>query len=179
LTCAIPAGFAISARDLGIPSRIMALQYKVFDAIRHPRALEIAAEPGIEADFSAFRTARQCLVVTFKRSGEPVPTPVNFGLSGDACRLYFRSEPQVAKIRRLERDPRVRLCPCDWRGKPLGPLVQGRARVLPPSQDDWARSIIASNWRPEVRLLELGYDLIGVPQVYIEVTALAARELTV
>jgi uncharacterized protein len=164
----------LTGAKLPLPSRIMALQYKVFDRMRHRRAFEVAREEGKAHDFDALRGARQCLLVTFKRSGEPVPTPVNFGLSADG-KLYFRSEPHVAKIKRLRRDPHVRVCPCNVRGKPLGPLAEARARVLPESENERARSIVASNWRADMKLFERTYERIGVPEVYVEVTP-AARE---
>ena len=147
----------------------MALQYKVNDGMRHRRAFEVAREHGIAHDFESFRGARQCLLVTFKRSGEPVPTPVNFGLSADG-RLYFRSEPHVAKIRRLRRDHHVRVCPCSFRGKPRGPLVEASARVLPESENQRADEIIDSNYRRDMRLVERGYDRMGVRMAYVEVT---------
>jgi PPOX class probable F420-dependent enzyme len=146
----------------------MALQYKLNHLSRHPRALEVARDHGTANDFEAFRAARQCLLVTFKRSGEPVPTPVNFGLSDDGT-LYFRSEPHVAKVRRLRRDPHVRVCPCTFRGKPLGPFVEATARVLPESENQRADAEIDSNYRADMRLIERGYDRIGVPMVYVEV----------
>ena len=154
---------------LPLPSRVMALQYKLYDRMRHRKAFEVARQEGVAGDFEGFRGARQCLVVTFKRSGEGVPTPVNFGLSDDG-RLYFRSEPHVAKVRRIQRDPHVRVCPCSFRGKPLGPLVEGRARVLPESENERAYSIVASNWRSDMRPFEKTLDRIGVPEVYVEVT---------
>ena len=160
----------MTSAKLPLPSRIMAVQYKVFDRMRHPRAFEVARETGTAHDFEAFRGARQCLLVTFRRSGEPVPTPVNFGLSDDGG-LYFRSEPHVGKMKRVRRDPHVRVCPCSVRGKPTGPLVEGRARILPESENERAYAIVASNWRPDVKLLERAYDRIGVPEVYVEVTA--------
>jgi uncharacterized protein len=146
----------------------MALQYKVNDAMRHPRAFQVAGERGTTHDFESLRGSRQCLLVTFKRSGEPVPTPVNFGLSPEGS-LYFRSEPQVAKIRRLRRNPHVRVCACNFRGKPLGPVVEASARVLPESESERAYGIIDSNYRPEMRLVERGYDRMGVDVVYVEV----------
>jgi PPOX class probable F420-dependent enzyme len=149
-------------------SRFMALQYKINDGMRHRRAFEVAGRRGTAHDFESLRGSHQCLVVTFKRSGQPVPTPVNFGLSPDG-RLYFRSEPQVAKIRRLRRDPHVRICRCNFRGKPLGPLVECSARVLPGSESERAYAIIDSNYRPEMRLVERGYDRMGVDVVYVEV----------
>jgi PPOX class probable F420-dependent enzyme len=160
-----------SAPAQGLPraSRFMALQYRVFDRVRHRDAERVAREPGTAPDFAHLRGARQALVVTFKRSGEGVPTPVNVALSDDG-KLYFRSEPHVAKIRRLTRDPHVRVCPCNVRGKPLGPAAEGRARVLPAADEERAAALVADNWRPEVRLVERGYDRIGVPEVYVEVT---------
>jgi PPOX class probable F420-dependent enzyme len=151
----------------------MALQYKLYDRWRHRRAFEIAREQGTEPDFAALEGARQCLLVTFKASEEPVPTPVNFGLSGDG-KLYFRSEPHVAKIRRLTRNPHVRVCACSMRGKPLSPLAEGSARVLPESEYAHAESIVSANWRIDMRPFERMLDRIGVPEVYVEVTPAGA-----
>lgn len=151
----------------------MALQYKVYDRARHPRAFAVAGQQGAATDFAALRGARQCLVVTFKRSGDPVPTPVNFGLSDDG-RLYFRSEPHVAKIKRLRRNPHVRVGPCNLRGKPLGPLAEGTARVVSGADRDRAHSIIAANWDPASKVLEHGLDRLGVSTAYVEVTPAAA-----
>jgi uncharacterized protein len=146
----------------------MALQYRVLDHLRHTRAFEVAGEPATEKDFAALRDARQCLVITVKRSGEPVPTPVNFGLADDG-RLYFRSEPHVAKIRRLRRDPRVRVCPCNLRGNPIGPIAEGTARLLTAEESEHAHAVVAANWDAASRLLEPLYDRIGVATVYVEV----------
>jgi len=161
------------AGKLPLPSRIMAAQYELYDRMRHRRAFEVAQQQGTASDFNGFEGARQCLIVTFKRSGEPVPTPVNFGLSEDG-KLYFRSEPHVPKIRRLQNNPHVRVCPCNVRGKPIGPLVEASARTLPEAENDRAYAIIDANYRPEVRLLERGYDRIGVPVAYVEVVPAAS-----
>jgi PPOX class probable F420-dependent enzyme len=146
----------------------MAVQYKLFDRMRHPRAFKAAREEGSAQDFEGFRGARQALVVTFKRSGEPVPTPINFGLSDDG-KLVFRSEPHVAKIGRLKRNPHVRVCPCNLRGKPLGAMVEATARVLPASENKRSHAIVEANWRFDTKLIERIYDRIGVPEVYVEV----------
>jgi PPOX class probable F420-dependent enzyme len=154
----------------------MDLQYKVYDGVRHPRAFEVARKPGAAVDFSALRDARQALVVTFKRSGQAVPTPVNFGLDEEG-RLYFRSEPHVAKIRRIRRDPHVRVGPCNVRAKPLGPLAEGRARVLSPEESDRAYAAIEANWSPPMRVFEKGADRIGIDMVYVEIEPLRKDEI--
>jgi PPOX class probable F420-dependent enzyme len=149
-------------------SKVMDLQYKLFDRARHPRALEAAREAGTAPDFSTLRGARQALVVTFKRSGTPVATPVNFGLD-EQGRLYFRSEPHVAKIRRIRRDARVRVGPCNLRGKPLGPMAEGRARVLPAEEEERAYAALAANWSAAMTVLEKGADRMPLEMVYVEV----------
>ena len=107
--------------------------------------------------------------MSFKRTGEPVPSPVDFGLSPDG-KLYVRSEPKVAKVRRIKNDPHVLVCPCNLRGKPLGPLATGTARVLPESEAERAHAIIAANWDPFSRIFERSLDLMRTPLVYIEIT---------
>src|SRR5919106_5880528 len=105
------------------------VQYRVLDRMRHRRAFEVADQPGTAPDFEGLRGARQGLIVPFKRSGEAVPTPVNIGVS-DEGKLYFRAEPRSAKVRRIRRDPHVRVCASDMRGKPRGPLAEGTARFV-------------------------------------------------
>ena len=144
------------------------LQYKVYDRMRHPRAFEVARQPGTAGDFEALRGARQCLVVTFKRSGEPVPAVVNFGVSDDG-ELYFRTEPHVGKVKRLSHDPHVRVSPCNLRGRPLGPVTDGTARIVPVADVNHAHSIVASNWSPPMALFERFIDRTGVPLVYVAV----------
>lgn len=149
-------------------SRLMDAQYKVYDRMRHPRAFEVAGRLGTAHDFSALRGARQALVVTFKRTGTPVPTPVNFGLD-DEGRLYFRSEPHVSKISRIRRDPHVRVGPCNLRGKPLGPMAEGRARVLEAHESEHAYEALSENWSAGMGVFEKAGDRIGVETVYVEV----------
>ena len=150
------------------------IQYRFLDRMRHSEAFEAARREGTASDFESLRAARQCLLVSFKRSGDPVPTPVNFGLS-DEGRLYFRSEPRSAKVRRMRRDPHVRVCACDMRGKPRGPLAEGSARVLPPSESERADSIVASNWNAPMKVLERGLDRLPLELVYVEVTPAGKR----
>ena len=122
----------------------------------------------ISSDFSSFRGRRQCLLVTFKRSGDAVPSPVNFGLSDDGL-LYLRCEPDSAKLKRLKRDPHVRVCACSFRGKPLGPLVEGTARLLDAAEADRAYAIVAANWDLFNRVYEGAVDRMSVPIAYVEV----------
>jgi PPOX class probable F420-dependent enzyme len=148
--------------------RVENLNNKFLDSIRHKAAFEIARQEGIRADFSTFRGRRQCLLVTFKRSGDAVPSPVNFGLSADGL-LYFRCDPDSAKVKRMTRDPHVRVCACSLRGKPLGPLVEGTARILEGADAEVAQPIVAANWDFFNRIYERTVDRMNVPITYVEV----------
>jgi PPOX class probable F420-dependent enzyme len=147
--------------------RFTDLAYSVMDRTRHPQAVEAARGGATAVDFAALRGARQALVVTFKRSGDPVPTPVNHGLSADG-RLYFRSEPNAAKVRRIHREPRVLVGPCSLRGKPRGPLAEASARVLDPAESEHAAAIVSANWSRAMLPTERALDGLGVPMVYVE-----------
>jgi hypothetical protein len=152
----------------------MDLAYPLMDRGRHRRAAEAARGPATAQGFESLRGARQALLVTYKRSGEPVPTPVNVGLSDDG-RLYFRTEPHVAKVRRIRNNPRVLVGPCNLRGKPRGPMAEGIARVLDPDESEPAAALVSANWSAFMRPGERGMDLLGVPVVYVEVVPAAMQ----
>jgi PPOX class probable F420-dependent enzyme len=149
--------------------RVARLQYRFYDRMRHPDAFRVAGEPGVVADLKSLRGHHYCLLVTFRRSGEPVPTPVLFGLADG--KLYFRTESDVAKIKRIRNDPRVRVGPCDWRGKPLGPLSEGTAHVLPPVCASTAYGILRRNYTLGQRFSERFLDLLPIEFAYVEVAA--------
>jgi len=148
--------------------RAAEIQNRFLDRLRHPAAFEIAGQPGISSDFSSFRGRRQCLLVTFKRSGDAVPSPVNFGMSDDGL-IYLRCDPDSAKVKRIMRDPQVRVCACSFRGKPLGPLVEGTARVLDAAEAERAHRIVAANWDFFNRIYEGTVDRMNTPITYVEV----------
>ncbi len=103
--------------------------YWVYDRMRHKEAFASAAQPGSAADFAGLHDEKYALLVTFRKDGTPVPTAVWFGLLDDR-HLVTRTEERTAKVRRVRRDPRARVFPCDPRGKPLGPGVEATARIM-------------------------------------------------
>jgi uncharacterized protein len=126
-------------------SRVADLGNRFYDAIRRDDARAAAGgEPGAHG-FGHLAGHSYCLVVTYKRSGEGVPTPVWFGIDDDG-RLYFRSFEGVAKLRRIANDPRVLVAPCTMRGKPLGASAAGTARILDDPHDAHAEATIQSNY---------------------------------
>jgi uncharacterized protein len=65
---------------------------------------------------------------SYDKSGKPRLTPVVI-IKVDGT-LYFRTGPRMAKVRRIKRNPRVRIVPSDPSGKPKGAWVEGEARIV-------------------------------------------------
>lgn len=73
-------------------------------------------------------SGRHVAVVSYRRDGTPVATPVWFAvLDGE---VVFRSLAHAHKVRRILHDPRVLVSSCSARGRPTGPPISGRARLL-------------------------------------------------
>jgi uncharacterized protein len=137
--------------------------------IRHPSALSLAREGRAVSGFEHLRGHKYCLLVTYRRSGEAVPTPVWFGLGAD--RLYVRTEADVAKVERVRNDPRVRVAPCTVRGRPLGPPAEGLARVLDdPAEELDAEAALQANYGLGRRAYEGAGGVLRIAAVYLEIT---------
>ena len=70
---------------------------------------------------------------TFKKDGTGVKTPV--WVAGVEGRLVIFTDGTSYKVKRLRRNPRVRVAECDARGKILGPWADGTGRVLEDAAD--------------------------------------------
>lgn len=92
------------------------------------------------------------LLVSFRRDGRPVPTPVWFASVGDV--LYARSEAEAGKIKRISRHSRVLVAPCDGRGRPLGPPHDAEARVLAGDETLTAETLLAARYGIARRVVE-------------------------
>jgi PPOX class probable F420-dependent enzyme len=146
---------------------IARLQYRLFDRMRHRDAFRVAEKPPTAADFEPLEGHHYCLLVTFRRSGEPVPTPVLFGLQDG--KLYFRTDASTAKVARIRNDPRVLVGPANSRGKPRGPLARGTARLVPIDENDAAYAVLKQNYTRVERLGERMLDVLPIEILYIEV----------
>jgi PPOX class probable F420-dependent enzyme len=65
---------------------------------------------------------------TYRKTGEPVLTPVWFAEENGV--LYIYSLANAGKVKRIRNNPRVQVAPCDMRGKLKGEWVDARARIL-------------------------------------------------
>lgn len=65
---------------------------------------------------------------TYKRNGQAVRTPVWF-LQENGI-VYFHSPAKSWKVKRLQKNPSVRLAPCSRGGKVLGDWLKGKAALI-------------------------------------------------
>jgi PPOX class probable F420-dependent enzyme len=148
---------------------VSSIANRFYHRIRHASAHSLAGQQRTVSGFEHLRGHKYCLLVSYKRSGEPVPTPVWFGL-GDG-KLYVRSEANVAKVKRIGNHPEVRLAPCTVRGKPLGPPAEGRARVLDqPGEEQRAEAALQTNYGLGRKLYEGAGGVLAGETVYLEIT---------
>ncbi|MEM4298229.1 MAG: PPOX class F420-dependent oxidoreductase [Nitrososphaerota archaeon] len=71
------------------------------------------------------RKAKFISLETYKRSGEAVRTPVWFAEKDGL--IYFHTPAKSGKVKRLRRNPVVRLAPCSRFGRIEGEWIKGRA----------------------------------------------------
>ena len=73
---------------------------------------------------------RFVLLTTYRRTGEPVPTPV--WVLPDSGGAIVSTPEGAGKLKRLRNDPRATLQPCDRRGnvEEGAPVVEGRAEII-------------------------------------------------
>ncbi|MFJ4657441.1 PPOX class F420-dependent oxidoreductase [Nocardia sp. NPDC088792] len=153
---------------MGILARFGSGMNVVYNRLRDRRAFSITESTATAGDFEGLRGHRHAVLVTFRRSGEPVPSPVWFGIDGEGL-VYVFTERQSGKVKRIRNNPHALIAPCNVRGKPLGPAVRATARVLDESdrpRAEQARNSIYRLW-PQL------YDRVffgGVPEdtVYLE-----------
>ena len=149
-------------------TRRLSLQNRFYDRIRSRAARRAVDSASTSGSFDSLRGHKYALVVTFKRDGSAVPTPVWFGLD-EQGRMYFLTGAEVAKVRRIRNEPRVLVAPCTVRGKPLGTSIEGTARVIDSDEREHAEGAIQSNYGLGRRLYESAGDAVGGDEAYVEI----------
>ena len=95
--------------------------------------------------FAALGGQKYLNLETFKKNGDGVKTPIWFAadpsasLDSSAAKLYAYTIGLSGKVKRVRNSPRVKIAPCDARGKVLGKWVEARAEII--SREEAARGI--------------------------------------
>jgi PPOX class probable F420-dependent enzyme len=107
------------------------------------------------------------LLTTYRRDGTPVGTPVHVAVEGD--RAFVRTWDTTWKLKRLRRNPVVEVRPSTPSGRPTGPEIRVRARVLEGEESANAGRMLARKY-PVLHghLIPLVHRLRGNETVHIE-----------
>ena len=149
--------------------RVARLGDRMFDRLRDDRAFTVGAGDGIDADLTSLRGHTYAVVVTFRRNGDAVPSPVWFGLD-DAGRVFVKTRRDAGKVKRLRNDARVLIAPSNARGRPTGPAIRGTGRLLPADEWPHAEATLAAAYGAGRRISE---RVLGGPDelaAYVEIT---------
>jgi hypothetical protein len=109
------------------------------------------------------------LLTTYRRDGTPVGTPVNIAVDGD--RAFVRTFDRAWKAKRLQHNPEAQIAPSTAGGKPTGPAIPVRARLLSGDEAAHAGSALRRKYRiVHGILVPLAHRLRGYKTVHFELT---------
>ena len=75
-----------------------------------------------------FAGQRYLNLESYKRDGTPVQTPVWFAEEEGV--LYVYTLANAGKVKRIRRDPHIRIAPCTMRGTVTGPWMEAEATIV-------------------------------------------------
>jgi len=111
------------------------------------------------------------LLTTYKRDGTPIGTPVNIAVDGN--RAFVRTFDTAWKLKRIHNNPEVEIAPSTWRGRPTGPAIRARARLLEGEESAYAGRLLVRKHPIFHRILvPLVHRLRGNETVHIELRPL-------
>ena len=109
---------------------------------------------------------KNALIVTFRRDGSPVATPVWAAVDGG--RIYVRTERTSGKVKRLRRDGRALIAPSTRQGRALGPPLEVTGRILDGTDEHLAERALRERYGLGRELFERTIDILRVDMAYLE-----------
>jgi len=124
---------------------------------------------------SALADERYVSITTFRRDGTPASTPV-WVVSDDPHRLLIATGADTWKVRRIKRDPHVRVAGCSASGGVHGEAIDAIARLV--DEEPLVRELQREKYGWQLWLIERLNGLVRLVRrtepeeaVFIEVTA--------
>ena len=135
----------------------------------------MAIESKVPSPYEWIQNHSYISLVTFKKSGQRVATPVWFASAGG--KLYVYSELNVGKVKRIRNNASVEIAPCTLRGKVSGPTVAATATVLSDDMGTYVHDLLDRKYGLKKRLFDLGAQVPirlklrkPSPEAYIEIS---------
>ena len=104
-------------------------------------------------------------LITYRRTGEAMVTPVWFAQDGDM--LYVMTTSTAGKVKRLRNNPRVQVGPSDRAGKPLGPTVWAAGRVLEGEEAKKADALLSKKYGLMKKMFDAAGSLRGSGRAFL------------
>ena len=112
------------------------------------------------ASLATLDQQRYLNLATFRRNGRAVETPVWFALREG--RLYVFTDGTSGKVKRLRANPRIRIAPCDVRGKLKGDWGEGKGRIVDePAAVEAAYAVLRRKYGLQMRVIDFFSGLAG------------------
>ena len=121
---------------------------------------------------STFSGRKYLSLESFRKNGQGVATPIWF--AEDSGILYAYSEAGAGKVKRIRNNPRVRVAPCDARGRLEGEWVEAQARIVDGDEAGRAERLLAEKYGFQKRLLNF-FAKVGAlfsprPRAYLAIS---------
>jgi PPOX class probable F420-dependent enzyme len=97
------------------------------------------------SDAASLAAAQYVALVSYRRDGTPVSTPVWVCGYGDALAVW--TVRGSFKVKRIGRNPAVTVAPCKLRGEVTGPEAAGRATVMSDEETAKLRTVMARKYK--------------------------------
>jgi PPOX class probable F420-dependent enzyme len=110
-----------------------------------------------DARFASLQERRYLNIETFRKSGQGVRTPVWFAgepEDGPPEKLYVYSTADSGKAKRIRNNGRVRVAPCDVRGKLVGEWIDARAEIVTGADAEHGMQLLNKKYMPWKQLLD-------------------------
>ena len=119
-----------------------------------------------------FAAERYLSLETYRRTGQPVATPVWFVIDRDL--IYVYSLAVAGKVKRIRNNPRVRIAPCDVRGALKGAWMDATARIVDESEAGPAQRLLVAKYGWQKRLFDLLRKIRPKPRAVIAIALSSA-----
>ena len=104
---------------------------------------------------------------TRRMSGHVIGTPVWFVQDGGT--IFVRTDRKSGKVKRTQKNPNVRIVPCDFRGRPKGEWINGTVRMADELETKHAKQLFDQKYSLSGRILGVMYKLRKVDFVVLSI----------
>jgi uncharacterized protein len=105
---------------------------------------------------------------SFRKNGQGVAVPVWFAEQNGI--LYVYSEAASGKVKRIRNNPRVRVAPCDMRGRLKGAWIEATAHILEGDEARHADDLLNAKYGFQKRLIAFFAKFRPRPRSYLAIT---------